>query len=355
MKVKQYILIAFLMVGLALANCSLDATGDTFGNGSSSTGTSGGSSETTSSVGVGGQGQGGVTATSSTATTATATVGTGGAGGAGQGGNAGQGGGIGGSAGQGGFGNCPPTQKDCNGLCVDPDPQNGCDDPSCNPCSYPNAGASCAFGACALGFCDPGYANCDADEMNGCEHDTRSDPQNCGGCGVVCDATQTCQGGHCLTLCGGQPIPLVGDVFCWRLTSFQLSPNKFGSVTFSVGSPALSGPSDPVSCVSTQPGTQDNSTDPSVLCPLGQVQPGNTVYLAFKAYDHNDLGAQNPPLPFWSFMCDQQTNPSPKCLGTVEFYRDGVLVATFVHPPQGLVSYYDQNLNEMIQLIYTVP
>ncbi|HOX46409.1 MAG TPA: choice-of-anchor D domain-containing protein [Myxococcota bacterium] len=56
--------------------------------------------------------------------------------------------------------------------------------------------------------CPAGLANCDADPD--CETDTQTDPQNCGGCGVVCTAQHgdnPCVGGLCTPECD----PLWGD------------------------------------------------------------------------------------------------------------------------------------------------
>ena len=44
-------------------------------------------------------------------------------------------------------------------------------------------------------LCDAGYADCDA--APDCETDTRSDPNNCGGCGVTCGGV--CSAGMCVT------------------------------------------------------------------------------------------------------------------------------------------------------------
>src|SRR5262249_20817123 len=49
--------------------------------------------------------------------------------------------------------------------------------------------------------CNTGFADCDHSSANGCEVNLSIDPNNCGGCGVVCGAGQVCSGG----VCGGWP------------------------------------------------------------------------------------------------------------------------------------------------------
>ncbi|MEZ4406312.1 MAG: hypothetical protein R3A52_07550 [Polyangiales bacterium] len=87
------------------------------------------------------------------------------------------------------------------GPCVDTatDPNN-CG--ACGrSCGFANATPSCASGACALGACNTGFANCDGAPMNGCEVNTASSLNHCGGCAQRCDGVQNaarvCQGGRC--------------------------------------------------------------------------------------------------------------------------------------------------------------
>jgi len=76
-------------------------------------------------------------------------------------------------------------------------PQNGCEistasDPTnCGTCGHicnlPNTATdTCISGVCHIGSCSPGYADCDAAFADGCEVNTTSDANNCGGCGLVC-------------------------------------------------------------------------------------------------------------------------------------------------------------------------
>ncbi|MEZ4394000.1 MAG: hypothetical protein R3A48_23245 [Polyangiales bacterium] len=102
---------------------------------------------------------------------------------------------------------CLTGFADCDG-----DTANGCETPttsiaSCGrcgrACDVPNATARCADGACLVGECGEGFADCDRSPANGCEVNTASDPMNCGGCGSVCvpasGARATCVNGVCGT------------------------------------------------------------------------------------------------------------------------------------------------------------
>ncbi|MHB1845846.1 MAG: hypothetical protein ACYCWW_13550 [Deltaproteobacteria bacterium] len=99
---------------------------------------------------------------------------------------------------------CVAGFGDCDGIA-----SNGCETPldtnahcgSCaTSCSFANAAAACIGGACELGACDPGFANCDALTANGCETNLASSVQSCGSCGASCNlanATAVCVDGGC--------------------------------------------------------------------------------------------------------------------------------------------------------------
>jgi hypothetical protein len=76
---------------------------------------------------------------------------------------------------------------------------------SCNnACFLPNAVEQCVSGTCGIQSCDGAWSDCDASTANGCEVDTASDLNNCGGCGLVCqgaNATPLCIASACDNIC----------------------------------------------------------------------------------------------------------------------------------------------------------
>ena len=102
-----------------------------------------------------------------------------------------------------------PTDKDCcSGSCIDPktDVKNcgGCGTTCPTP---PNATAACIAGACGIGTCTTGYGDCNASAADGCETNTQTNKDNCGGCGTKCalaNATAACTAGSCtVATCNG--------------------------------------------------------------------------------------------------------------------------------------------------------
>ncbi|MDX2052539.1 MAG: hypothetical protein SFV15_09125 [Polyangiaceae bacterium] len=115
------------------------------------------------------------------------------------------------------------ANSQCNGTCAtgagDCDNNkrtNGCEldttssADNCGGCGMvcSNAGMqtrTCAANACN-GTCAAGKADCNANKKtDGCEIDTNTDPNNCGGCGIVCSnagmQTRTCVAGVCSGTC----------------------------------------------------------------------------------------------------------------------------------------------------------
>jgi hypothetical protein len=71
-----------------------------------------------------------------------------------------------------------------------------------NTCDARHAPPICNEGQCTSGPCNPGFLDCDNDRANGCEARPSADPNNCGGCGIVCGGlTPLCDRGTCSSRC----------------------------------------------------------------------------------------------------------------------------------------------------------
>jgi hypothetical protein len=100
---------------------------------------------------------------------------------------------------------CSPGWGDCDG-----NPADGCEDAtSTDPSNCGGCGSACVElngtpicvgGVCALGVCNAGFANCSGAVADGCNIDIWNDTNNCGGCGNVCsvaNGTPVCNNGQC--------------------------------------------------------------------------------------------------------------------------------------------------------------
>jgi hypothetical protein len=118
---------------------------------------------------------------------------------------------------------CAFGAKECNGACVQiTDPAYGCGPTTCAACAIPHATAACAASGCAIGACDPGYADCDQNPANGCETDL-SQTGHCGTCNAACpsaapDCAPAAGGFACSTGCGAGAPTLCGSQ-CVSLTT----------------------------------------------------------------------------------------------------------------------------------------
>ncbi len=75
-----------------------------------------------------------------------------------------------------------------------------------NTCIVPNATPACVGGACGVGVCAAGYANCDGAAANGCEVSTTSNTAHCGACNNRCAAGESCISGACTLVCSSPAI-----------------------------------------------------------------------------------------------------------------------------------------------------
>lgn len=107
---------------------------------------------------------------------------------------------------------CPVGTKACGGACVSvSSTATGCATASCEPCPELHAGSLCIGGACAVGPCENGWANCNQRADDGCEVDTRASAQFCGSCLNSCgDGTPRCEQGQCVPRCGAIKLTSAG-------------------------------------------------------------------------------------------------------------------------------------------------
>jgi Stigma-specific protein, Stig1 len=105
-------------------------------------------------------------------------------------------------------GTCVNTCMDGYGDC-DNDPTNGCETNTMTStehcggcglaCAPAHATGTCITGTCHISMCDAGYGDCNNNAFDGCETQLNT-TQHCGGCGVQCNpihATGTCSTGTC--------------------------------------------------------------------------------------------------------------------------------------------------------------
>ena len=61
------------------------------------------------------------------------------------------------------------------------------------------------MGACAMGTCNAGFADCDMNPANGCEVNLNTDNANCARFGAACASGQVCSAGACGASCCRSP------------------------------------------------------------------------------------------------------------------------------------------------------
>jgi Lamin Tail Domain len=74
-----------------------------------------------------------------------------------------------------------------------------------NACVLTHATAACASSQCVVEACDPGFDDCDGVNANGCEADIASSVGDCGGCNAPCsnlnNLSRACTSGVCSYVC----------------------------------------------------------------------------------------------------------------------------------------------------------
>lgn len=98
---------------------------------------------------------------------------------------------------------CGEGTKACDGECVSTsDPSVGCGQEACGPCVFDNAVARCNRAECDMAGCRTGYGDCNDDAGDGCEVDTRTDPEHCSECFARCptppNGEPDCASGRCV-------------------------------------------------------------------------------------------------------------------------------------------------------------
>jgi len=115
---------------------------------------------------------------------------------------------------------CNGLDDDCNGVVDDADRTAlTCASSFGTP---PRTFFGCEDGACVVDACVEGFADCNGERSDGCEIDTRSDVDHCGGCGNRCGAGGTCEASTCDRVIDvaagyehGCALRSSGRVVCW--------------------------------------------------------------------------------------------------------------------------------------------
>lgn len=71
-------------------------------------------------------------------------------------------------------------------------------------CELLHATAACSGGTCRIDECAAPWLHCNTDDTDGCETNGSTDPENCGGCGIVCTGLHgepSCMNSECAIAC----------------------------------------------------------------------------------------------------------------------------------------------------------
>ncbi len=128
---------------------------------------------------------------------------------------------------------CPTGLTCCDGGCVDT-ARNTASCGACGTtCSAANAEPGCFGGVCGVARCTAPFADCDAVAANGCETNTLSTVNHCGGCGVACpsrsNATVSCTAGTCAFACDTGFADCDGDANNGCEVELATTPSHCGS------------------------------------------------------------------------------------------------------------------------------
>lgn len=104
---------------------------------------------------------------------------------------------------------CPSPYATCDSSRYRCDKNLDSDNDNCGACGVRCPGSNdttvesvlhadwrCGSGACQMS-CKQGFSDCNGSPGDGCEVNTKCDPNNCGGCGIHCAAGVDCISGHC--------------------------------------------------------------------------------------------------------------------------------------------------------------
>ncbi len=98
---------------------------------------------------------------------------------------------------------CIAPMDDCNHSAMDGcETDTSSDVDHCGGCNKPCntnhvANVSCVDSMCVIDGCSMGFGNCDKKAETGCETNTKTSEAHCGGCDMPCNANQQCVAGMC--------------------------------------------------------------------------------------------------------------------------------------------------------------